>query len=1215
MPKEQTTSMRNIYPLFLLFIACCHSACQQDKPLFELLDSKSTGIEFANTIVENDSLNILDSEFIYNGGGVAVGDVNGDGLDDIYFAGNQVENKLYINKGSLQFEDVTATSHAQKRPNQWSSGVNMLDINLDGRLDIYVCNTFHRNPELRKNLLFVNQGNNAQNIPIFKEMAAEYGIDDASHSSNANFFDYDNDGDLDLFVATNLIDTKYPNQVMPQPVMNSPTRDNLFENTWDETLKHPVFKDVSTKAGILYGGYSHSTLVHDFNNDGYLDIYVANDYVTNDLLYINDGGTSKHFTNRVSQVFKHQPNSAMGSDLGDINNDGLVDMFTTEMLPYSNGRKKLFLNANNYNSYINADFFHYDYQYQRNMLQLNRGTNPTSKLPVFSDISFLANVQETDWSWSSLFADFDNDGYKDLLVTNGFPKDITDHDFGAFRQQNNNLVPKAELLDMIPSVKVPNFIFRNKGDLTFEDVSKKWGITIPSFTNGAAYSDLDNDGDLDLVTNNIDDKSFVYKNTLRDKAKKELADNNFLRIKLIGSPQNPDAFGTQVRVSYRDKTQIAVQTAARGYLSNSEKWLHFGVGNDTKIDRIEVLWQGGKQSIVTQVPTNQSITIDYKTAKNKVAPTTTNSTPILSSLNPKTIGLNYLHQETDYIDFNVQRTLPHKFSQYGPAMAVGDINGDGLDDVVFGGSSTFEETFFVQQANGKFSTKKVNLKINKEKKEEDLGVLLFDADNDGDNDLCLTRGSGQFENGSNLYKHLLCINDGKGNFKIDSTALGGIRSNASSAKAIDFDGDGDLDLFIGGRVLAKSYPKAERSYLLRNDSSPVATVALTPRGGSIMKNINTKLHFTDVTSQVCPALATIGLVSDALWTDFSGDNIPDLILAGEWMPLTFLKNKGGKLIDVTKQTGISDKLGWWNSLAGGDFDNDGDIDYVAGNFGQNTFFKCNANEPVTIYAKDFDNNGLYDPFISCYWRDSTDKKHEYFYHSRDDMVKQLVLIRRKFQTYSDFGKAQVKDVFTKEELKDAQIMQANWMNTSFIENIGNGKFKLTPLPQQAQFAPVYGILPYDYDQDGLLDILMVGNDYGMELLQGRADAFYGTILKNNGKNDFQNIELNQSKFFVPKDAKALTRINIGDKKNLLLATQNRDSLKVFEPQLPILKNIRLLPKETKAKVVLKNGKNRLQEFYFGSTFGSQESRSISIDASIKEIILFDRTNRQTRLIK
>jgi len=1184
--------LKTFLPLLIIIVYSCNN----EQTLFRKIDPSQSGINFSNDITENDTINILDNEFTYNGAGVAVGDLNGDGLQDIYFCGNQVENKLYLNKGEMKFEEIITKANAQKTKGQWSSGVTFVDINSDGKLDIYVCNTMIEDTSLLRDMLFVNQGNDAEGIPHFKEMAAEYGILDNNHNSISTFFDYDLDGDLDLFIAVNFIDMQYPNQFLSDDLRrgkNSPTKDLLFRNDFDSSLGHARFTNVSDEAGIDWGGYSHSALIHDFNSDGYPDIYVANDYLSTDLVYINNqDGT---FTNRIADIFKHQSYSSMGSDIADINNDGKDDLFAVEMLPAENKRKKVNMNANNYNHYLFTEQYKYEYQYVRNTFQVYQGKNPQTGLPLFSDIAFLAGVEATDWSWSPLLADFDNDGYRDLLITNGFPKDIIDHDFGAFRKSvSSSLVTRKELLDMIPEVKIPNYIFKNNGNLTFTDKSKEWGISLPSFTNGTAYADLDNDGDLDIITNNIDDPAFLFENTLYTKDKKEQP-AHFLRIALKGPAANNMGFGARVTIWTKGNMQVAESHCVRGYLSKSESTVHFGLGSQTMVDSVSVQWADGKQQTLGAQKADQVIQLDHALAQ-KTNTLTSTIPAYLSMVDPASMGIDYVHEENDFIDFNLQKTLPHKFSQYGPAVAVGDVNGDGSDDMMLSSSSRFQGPILLtQQSNGKFSKKTLPIKTSDLMKEEDMGLLLFDADGDGDNDLYIVRGSYQHDPGSTLYQDVLCENDGKGNFKVADKALPVETATGQNVKAADIDGDGDLDLFVGGRVEAKAYPKAGQSILLRNDSKPG------------------QMKFTDITRQWIGDPTLPGMVSDALFTDFDNDNKPDLLIASEWNALGFYKNTGKGFQKLEPSKEINQAQGWWNSLAAADLDQDGDMDYVAGNFGMNQYFKCSSGEPLRIYAKDFDQNGSHDAFISCYFPDSSGTKKEYFFHSKDDMQKQLILIRKKFEYYADFGRATVKDVFTPEEMKDVSILTANYMKSVWIENLGGGKFTLHELPIEAQMAPIYGMQCSDIDQDGKTDILLTGNDFGMETSQGRADAFNGLVLLNKGNKTFSPISFEQSGFFVPGDARGLSAIAIKGS-NYFVATQNRKGLSVFGSNKSGQTNswIRLQSQESYATIDFGNNKKQKVEFNWGSGFLSQSSRQWQLPTQAVSISLYDHKGKLTR---
>jgi len=1182
--KSKSHLYINLNFLITLLILIVNFGCADSAPptRFIKVETSHSGLDFNNQLSENDTINIIDNEFVYNGAGVALGDLNGDGLDDIFLAGNQVDNKLFLNRGELKFQDISSIANVGKTDTlQWSSGVSIVDINTDGKLDIYVCNTFRKVGSQRKNLLYLNQGNDAEGIPVFKEMGEAYGLADDSYSSHAQFFDYDNDGDLD------------PTQFRPlADDGTSMSKDRLFENRYYESLGQSQFVNVSDSAGIRYHGYSHSTLINDFNEDGWPDIYVANDFLSNDLLYINNqDGT---FTNRARDMFKHFSLSSMGSDIADVNNDGSLSLYTTEMQPYYNKRKKLFQGPSNYQKEVFTKKFDYEKQYTRNTLQINQGINPETGLPVFGEIAMLADVKETDWSWAPLFADYDNDGFQDLFITNGFPKDVTDRDFGDFRSTAKQFVSKEKLIAAIPQIKIPNFMFRNRGNYKFEDTTEEWGVNFATYSNGAAYGDLDHDGDLDLVINNINANVILLENKTNELSK----DEHFLRIKLKGTAKNSAGIGATIEIFADSLHQKKTLLTGRGYLSQPETTLHFGLGKRNSVDSLRIQWPDGKSQIINPTKVDTLLTISYNPEVSHDFITSNIEAAPLFEKAAETYNLNHLSQDYDFIDFNFQSTLPHKLSQYGPALSVGDINNDGLDDMFVGASRGFKEKWFIQRKDQTFVQQEVAYKNSPELNEEDAGTLLFDVDNDGDLDLYIARGCAQYPSGNVLYLDVLMINDGNGNFTHSKNGLPDLRTNSSTVKAADFDRDGDLDLFVGSRVMPFSYPKPDRSYILRNDS----------RKGSP--------KFVDITKEMNPELEYPGLISDALWTDFNGDFWPDLILAGEWMPLRFFKNEAGKLIEVTESTGIENHLGWWNSLAAADIDNDGDIDYIAGNVGENINFKGTSEEPVRIYAKDLDNNGSIDPLISFYLRDSLGTRREYLYHPWQDVTKQYVGIRKRFNSFGEFGESTLPEMFPDGLLDDATKLSLNYMKTSWIENVGGGKFTVHPLPIAAQIAPVYGILPKDINADGNIDILLIGNDFGMEVQQGPADAMNGVVLENEGGGKFLTVPLNDSHFFVPGDGKSLVNLSVSDTKSLIVASQNNDSLKIFERthKNPV-KSIPVKNNEVKSEITYSKVEKQLQEFYWGNTFQSQSSRTIEVPLQAQEIRFFDNFGKETRMMK
>ena len=1174
------------YILFLFF----GFSCNRNKPLFEPVSPEHSGIHFNNRIVESDSLNVLDVSNIYNGGGVGIGDFNRDGLPDIYFTGNLVPNKLYINKGNFSFNDISKEAGVEGN-GEWSRGVSVVDINNDGWPDIYVSTTILKNPQKRKNLLYVNQGIDKKGIPHFKEMAAEYGLDDTSYSTSAAFFDYDNDGDLDMYLVVNeIVNSSLPNVFHKIARDGSfPSSGRLYRNDWNDSLKHPVFKDVSKHAGVGIEGYGHSVAICDINKDGWKDIYVTNDYLPNDLLLINNhDGT---FTDHLSDYFKHTSSNAMGVDINDINNDGLEDVMTLDMNPEDNYRKKMMLNSDSYQTYQNSDFFGYNYQYVRNTLQLNRGPRINGEDSIgnviFSDISFYAGVAETDWSWTPLLTDFDNDGFRDLFVSNGFPKDVTDHDFVTFRNHASTLVSKSDLLKQIPEVKLHNYIYHNNGNLTFTDVSRDWGMMQPTFSNGAAYADLDNDGDLDLIINNINDDAGIFRNTSRENSKTA---NHFLQIYFTGDTLNRNGFGTWVELHYNHgKVQVYENTPYRGYLSSVQDMAHFGLGKVNNIDSVLIKWPGKKMQLLRNVKCDQVLHVNIRDAKMTYS---YDKSPLASGTLFKEISdsanIHYQHSERDFIDFNIQKLLPHKFSEYGPAVAVGDIDGNGLDDMVVGGSSFHSAQLFLQQTDGKFIQKPLEGKDTVNKKSHDLGLLLFDADGDGDPDLFIASGGYENESNAPAYQDRLYVNDGKGNFTLDSEALPRNFTSKFCVRAADFDRDGDLDLFISGRVDPGNYPKPVSSFIYRNDSK------------------NGKIHFTDVTSLVARDLIGAGMVCDAVWTDFNNDGWPDLILAGEWMPITILKNNKGVFQNVSRDSGIGDSLGWWNSIAAGDFDNDGDIDYIVGNLGGNSFFRGNAEFPVRVYGKDFDKNGIYDMIPSLYLPDREGNKKEFPAQGRDDLLRQINAMRKKFPDYKSFATATMSQVLTEEERKGALTLEANDFQTALLRNEGGGKFSLVALPAEAQLSEINGIVVDDFDGDGNQDIVLNGNDFGTEVSVGRYDAFNGLYLKGGGTGNFGARSILQSGIFIPGNGKALVKLKSAGGQYLLAASQNRGKLKLFKLKKTV-KVIDLGPLDVRANILYKSGKRRVQECYYGSSYLSQSGRFLLLGDSVRSVEIINST--------
>jgi len=1160
---------------YTLYLCCClllaAASCRDGSlTLFEEHSPNDSGIEFNNALNLDDSLSVLDFEYMYNGAGVAIADFDLDGLQDIYFSGNMVSNRLYRNLGDFKFEDITET--AQVGTTNWSNGVSIVDINQDGYPDIYVSCGGPRETSDKDmgNLLFINGGMKNGKLS-FSEEAQNWGLADTSYSVQAAFFDYDGDGDLDMYLLNNALVNFNRNTSRPRDLTGkAPSVDKLYRNNGNGS-----FNDVSQSAGILAEGFGLGVQICDLNTDGWPDVYVSNDFLTDDFLYINQkDGT---FTNEIGDYMRHLTFNGMGNDIADINNDGHMDVVVLDMLPPDNKRHKLTMTGNNYDQFQRRLSDGYQPQYIRNTLQLNNGNDS------FSEIGQLAGVSATEWSWSPLLADFDQDGKKDLFITNGYRQDITNLDFMVYGNQELTMGTEAanrqkrlDALNELPGIKLHNFLFKNEGDLKFKDITEEAGLSKPTYSNGAAYADLDNDGDLDLVINNIDDSAGLYENhTSSDPI------NAYLQFQFQGKAPNLQGLGSQVTLYYEGQLQKQYFTPYRGYLSTVEQTLHFGLGKVSEIDSTKVVWPDGKVQHLGKLEVNQEVVLKYSEAKKPAAQGNAPRAPLMIKVD--SFGLDFKHTENHFVDYKVQPLLPHMHSRNGPGLAVADVDGDGLEDVIVGGALNQSASLMIQKPDGTFKTTPLP-----DENHEDMASLFFDADGDGDHDLYMVSGGSSKPVGDPSYQDRMYQNDGSGKFKAVS-ALPDFPVSGSVVTASDYDKDGDLDLFVGGRVRPGEYPLPPESILLQNTSTPK------------------QIQFIRDSQPINKTFADIGMVTAALWTDFNDDSWQDLIVVGEFMAVRFFQNDHGKLSEVTDQTGLTNTHGWWNSINSGDFDNDGDTDYILGNLGLNSRYKANAEEPLCIYASDFDKNGQIDP-VMCYYIDGKN----YVAHSRNDLTDQINAMRGRFRTFTDYASATFDESFTKEEIANAHVVKSETFANSYLENLGSGKFKLSKLPRIAQIAPIYGTLVGDYNDDDNLDVLAVGNFYNGEVFSGRYDASIGWLLIGDGNGNFKSHDVTESGFSVLGDAKGMVRL-LTPENELTVIGINDSNLKTFTHPLKN-KTYRLRSNEVSVRIEFKDGRLQKLEFPFGSGYLSQSSRTLQIPFDAISVKIMDTSGKQTEIL-